>query len=139
MGHFDLTNVVDVRRTLEGEIASRAATYAASEEIALLQDILLEGERSVLNQAEFLSTDLAFHALLASAARNQLMKLLLVPIGELLFDGRHEGWTIPGRASLGISSHRRILDCVRDGDAKGAQQAMIDHINLTRFSADSHR
>jgi len=134
MGQLDLAKVVEIRRVLEVEIASLAADRATPDHTSLMEDILQEAERGIDDEDQFMSSDIAFHALLAKAADNGLFSVILGSISEVLVECRREGWRIPGAANRGLAQHRRIIDCVRAADSVGARRAMNEHMDEALYS-----
>ncbi|CAN5748821.1 transcriptional regulator NanR [soil metagenome] len=129
MGQLDLSDVIEIRRLLEAESSSLAADRATSEDTALLEDILQEAERGIDDENQFISSDIAFHALLAKATHNGLLPVILGSISEALVEFRREGSASPGAARSGLAQHWRIIDCVRIADSAGARLAMNEHMD----------
>ena len=134
MGQLGLTEVIEIRRVLEVEIASLAADRATPDHTALLEDILQEAERGIDDEDQFMRSDIAFHAVLAKATHNELFSVLLGSISEMLFEVRRVGWKTPGTARRGLAHHRRIIDCVRAADSAGARRAMNEHMDEALYS-----
>ena len=116
-----------VRLPLETAIAAAAAAGRTDEHLERLertQKVLGSPRRSL---EAHVKVDLEFHAVLAEATGNPLFQVVLAPIQELLIETR---WRTLGRygADLAYRHHARILEAVRAGDARAAEQAMRDHL-----------
>lgn len=79
----------------------------------------------------YVDADVAFHALLARAARNDVLLTMLEPTVELLRAGRRFSAARPGNARRALGEHERILERVEDGDADGARAEMRAHLANT--------
>jgi DNA-binding FadR family transcriptional regulator len=79
--------------------------------------------------------DIGFHASLAAGAGNQLLRFLIEAMEEPLRASRMR--SLRGHLARGgtvedvIEQHERILERVRERDAKGAATAMLAHLEQT--------
>ena len=118
----------EARRLLEPAIAGLAARRSTDEEIHEMERILEEQAREVATGRTGLSQDAAFHAAIASSARNRAITRIVHALIDLLTQSREEALQVPGRAARSHQDHRRILEAIRQRDATSAQQAMLDHL-----------
>ncbi|MFD8824821.1 FadR/GntR family transcriptional regulator [Streptomyces sp. NPDC059605] len=87
------------------------------------------------------AADIAFHAALARASRNDMFSLTLDALEPLLQRLRRRvwsGWVSSGGdlASI-VEAHAVILERVRAGDADGAGKAMSDHLAQARHGLEN--
>jgi GntR family transcriptional repressor for pyruvate dehydrogenase complex len=81
-------NLTEVRWTLEVEIASLAAERAEPNDIADLEAALSGIKTNAHDVDQFISYDLAFHSALAAAAHNEVYRVFMMLIVELLSEFR---------------------------------------------------
>lgn len=140
-GLFDL---VEVRLSLEVQSATLAAKRANRAGIVAIESAL-QGMRDSVGdspdladqsaEAKFHAFDFGFHEAVALASGNRvlgyLFEAMAVPLSEGFFISQR------GHADRGhtpqdtIAAHQRILDCIREGNGKGAAEAMRVHLRDT--------
>jgi GntR family transcriptional repressor for pyruvate dehydrogenase complex len=120
--------VLEVRRLLEVEIAGLAAERRTNADIAKLAAILAAHEQMNSDLARFAELDLDFHMAIASATQNELFVVLLNSLRGILLSIRLLGYSTPGNPDRALRYHRAILEQVRDGNIKGARDAMQSHL-----------
>lgn len=76
----------------------------------------------------WLKNDIAFHAGLAEAIKNELVALLLDSITDIMVTVRRLGFGVPNAALRAAKYPRAILKQVQQGNAEGAREAMRDHL-----------
>ena len=140
-GIFD---IIEVRQALEIQSATLAARRSnragiaaiehaldgmrrAAEEMARTQDAEKEAA-----EREFHTHDVEFHEALALASGNRMITYLIeamaVPLRDA-FSLSMRGHEMRGRTpEQTIAAHERILAFVREGDSRGASQAMRAHL-----------
>lgn len=133
--------LLEVRRTLEVEVAGFAAERANEKDYETLQATIEAMEKSTHDPVEYARHDLAFHAALAVATHNEIYSILLEPIADLSMDFRvmtiqsRPEDAIPG----GLAHHKNILEKVRNGDVHGAREAMRDHLRQAQAVFEAAR
>jgi GntR family transcriptional regulator, transcriptional repressor for pyruvate dehydrogenase complex len=128
LGDNHLPELVEVDGYLEPAIARLAARRRTPEDITELQT-LLDAVEEPGDELAMVRTVVEFHVRLATAARNEVLKNLVVNMQGLL-----EAWT--GRVVSdgngqypGQAEHRAVLRAVKRGDADAAYEAMRVHIS----------
>ncbi|MBU1174117.1 MAG: FadR family transcriptional regulator [Alphaproteobacteria bacterium] len=143
-GVFDL---IEVRQALEIQSATYAARRANRASLNAIEHALAgmrtaaarmdgaEGrERKEAEQA-FHKCDIDFHEAIALASGNRMITYLIEAMAVPLEDSRaltlrgHELRGRPIQATL--EAHQAILNFIRDGDSRGAAQAMRSHLEDT--------
>jgi GntR family transcriptional repressor for pyruvate dehydrogenase complex len=124
----DYEKVHEVRRLLEVEIAGLAAKRRTTEDLEELEEILRESSEIQDDRNCFPECDVAFHAALARATRNELYPLLLDSMADIMILVRKLGFTVPGMPARALKHHRAIFEQVKAGDPRGARQAMREHL-----------
>jgi len=125
---LDHKKVLEVRRTLEIEIAGIAAERRTSSDLDTLEHILEDRSETKSSREEFVEWDVAFHAALARATQNELFSLLLDSVATVMRKVREIGFDVPGTPERAYRFHRRILDQVTAGNSSGARRAMQEHL-----------
>nr|WP_282567935.1 FadR/GntR family transcriptional regulator [Devosia oryzisoli] len=140
-GLFDL---VEVRLTLEVQSATLAAKRSSRAGITAIETAI-EGMRGLVEpdgtvasaeaESRFHDFDVGFHEAVAMASGNRVLSFLFEamagPLKEGFFISRR-GNEYRGHTALDtIEAHQRILDCIRDGNARAAAEAMRFHLKDT--------
>jgi GntR family transcriptional repressor for pyruvate dehydrogenase complex len=128
----ELQDLIEVRETIEPRIAALAAQNGTVQDIAKLERAVTEMERYVSDPYEYIVADNTFHNVLAEACHNNLFKLILYSIVDLLQENRRVSLSLPGAAERANTHHRRILEAVAAKDPQAASAAMIDHMRQIR-------
>jgi GntR family transcriptional regulator, transcriptional repressor for pyruvate dehydrogenase complex len=130
-----LLDLLEVRRALEVHIAALAAAQADRAAVATMELALAAMREAADDPVALHEADIGFHASLAVGAGNQLLRFLIEAMEEPLRASRMR--SLRGHLARGgtvqdvIEQHARILDRVRDHDAKGAAVAMEAHLEQT--------
>lgn len=125
---FSYEKVSEVRQLLEVEIAGLAAERHTAGDLRALETILQEASPGDADRAHFAARDVAFHAALARATRNEMFPLLLDSLADVLLQVREQGFDVPGTPERALTYHRAILDAIRQADPAGARRAMREHL-----------
>ncbi|MGH7867251.1 MAG: FCD domain-containing protein, partial [Candidatus Dormibacteraceae bacterium] len=80
------------------------------------------------HRQEFLGLDLQFHLSIAEYSQNKVLAQLLRTIRGLLQEVIEKSAKIPGSLELALEQHRKILDPLRERNARRARAAMRDHL-----------
>jgi DNA-binding FadR family transcriptional regulator len=123
------TKLVEVRRTLETEIAALAAARRSKADLKLLEETVTTMMDNRENQLICNQADLSFHLGLAQASHNELYGILLAPIRDLLFQAMERVFEVKNATNEAIDHHQRILACVKAGDTVKARQEMHAHLD----------
>lgn len=123
------TKLVEVRRTLETEIAALAATRRRKADLQYLEETVATMESNRDSQALCNQADLNFHLGLAQASHNELYGILLAPIRDLLYQAMERVFDVKNATNEAIAHHQRILACVKAGDGARARQEMNAHLD----------
>ena len=124
-----LLDLVEARRSLEVEIAGLAAQRATSEDYQLLETYLDEMAAAIDNPEAYVEADICFHEALATAAKNEILHLLLSSIRGALrrnitILARHHRLAV----ETAMQYHYRIAKAVHQQDVEEARLAMREHI-----------
>jgi GntR family transcriptional regulator, transcriptional repressor for pyruvate dehydrogenase complex len=130
VGHpqLDPRKIFEVRRALEVEVAGIAAKRRTLEDLARLEATLNQMSNVRRKAEAFAEHDVNFHSLLAQATHNELFVLMNESIHDILYKVRQLGGMVPGSREKAINYHEAIFKKVRSSDARGARQAMLEHL-----------
>jgi DNA-binding FadR family transcriptional regulator len=120
----DMEEVAELRVLTECGIVDLIISHASDDDLALLQRayeaMAAQMQHGVTDQAELLSTDLAFHRVMGQITRNKLVGAVYGFVMELFAPTMKPGH--------GLESHRRILEAVKGRDLAGAIAAVREHV-----------
>lgn len=136
----DIHEVFQIRATLEGMVASIAATRATPEQIAELEGICdaMEAafaDRSIerterLNQAS--AGNVRFHKVLLDATESERLGVLLSYLSNTPFTFRTYRWFSDAEVLRSMAHHRDIVGALRVRDADWAASSLRAHVMASR-------
>jgi DNA-binding FadR family transcriptional regulator len=129
---ISIENLHQVRSILEVEIAGLAALQATEEDIAELRRIMAEMDLAKDVPELFAAGDADFHQGLAKTTHNPLLIVLLDSIRDLMQEIRLAVHSHPDLVGRVGPDHHKILERVIAKDARGARQAMQEHLEHAR-------
>jgi DNA-binding GntR family transcriptional regulator len=131
--------VLEARGALEGVAAARAARGATAAEIDEMTAIFEQMSEAAAAEdlPRYSQLNGRFHAALLAAARNPELKRLLESLHFPLIRYQFRTILAPGRKLTSLDEHRRILGCVAQRDAEGAERAARAHVASVRTTLES--
>ena len=138
-GATDLQQLFEVRRMLEGEIASLAAERRTDEHLAQLSAAIDAMERGLGAEATYIAADIDFHLTLAAATGNHLVVQLMDAIRDQMRAAFGTVFHVPGSPAKSVSDHRGILEAVAGRHASLARKRMNQHIGRVHAGYESRR
>lgn len=127
-GETDPSKIMEVRRTMEVQVAGIAAERRTAADLEKLAGILETHAKLEEDRVQFIALDMAFHGALARATQNELFSLLHDSVAAVLRKVREVGYEVPGTIQRALTHHRAIFKQVEKGSAEGARKAMAEHI-----------
>jgi GntR family transcriptional regulator, transcriptional repressor for pyruvate dehydrogenase complex len=134
----DMLLGVEFRIAIEGDAAALAAHRRTDVELAEINEIIKRQERSSnAPLSEVHDADIAFHTLIADAARNRLFSEAI----RELYGSVMNSWLLWRRISDDqynriwrsvLKEHRAVYEAIRIGNADAARMAMRDHLTRGR-------
>jgi len=118
----------EVRRTIEVDIAAKAALRASSEDVATLRSIY-EEMCATNDVARYIELDVAFHLALGRATHNELYSLLLGTITRLLTDVIRVALNTALASEQAMVRHRQVIEAIEARDPALARAAMLTHVD----------
>jgi GntR family transcriptional repressor for pyruvate dehydrogenase complex len=127
LGISSMTDLVEVRRALEGEIACLAAERATGEDIRDLEKTFQQ-IISAETIEDKIGADFRFHRRLALCTRNNIFVLLVDTMCKLMKQSQMNSYIEVGLKRR-IDPHDPVLGAVRNHDGASARKAMSDHLS----------
>jgi GntR family transcriptional repressor for pyruvate dehydrogenase complex len=129
-----VAHVIEVRRTLEGEMAAFAAQRATRAQVAALRRGLAAIDAAVAAGGDGVAEDLGFHRLIAEATGNPQFSLLLGFLEQYLRQNMRITRANEARRSDFMdqvrTEHRAIVEAIAQRDAPGARRAATRHLQF---------
>lgn len=139
----DVLDMYLIRAKLEGLCAALAAENASKEQIEKMEEAVylsdFHAERG--NYQQVCEQDGKFHELLYEASKSRILEHTLSNFHQYLKRVRMASVKFRMRVRPSNSEHRKILEAIREGDGKRAEEAAYTHIqntmeNLKNFDLD---
>ena len=126
----DVVEIFEIRRAIESAAVEKVARMSPSPDMSRMDKTLLDQRRAAgkNNVQSFLAADRAFHVLFSELTTNRRMKEIMENIRNLIHLMSIQALRVPGRAEIVLEEHRRIIQAVKEGDAKRARTAMLNHL-----------
>ena len=87
-------------------------------------------EREIQAGGRGVDGDEQFHAAVTAAGHSRLLAKLMAEISDLIRETRIESLAQPDRPVNSLSTHRKIAEAIRAGDAEKAAAIMRAHIEM---------
>lgn len=127
-----LEHLKSARIFFERGMAREAAQKASAEDIAALHAIL-DRQRASLGDAEaFIAADMAFHTRIAEISGNPIFAAVSESMLAWLQEYHTDMLIWTGKERFTLAEHEEIVDRLAAGDADGAEQAMLKHLERSR-------
>ncbi|MFI6090436.1 FadR/GntR family transcriptional regulator [Streptomyces sp. NPDC051218] len=124
--------IVEVRRAMEGEAASLAATRSTPDDVTRMRRSLAAIDEAVAAGGDGVEEDLAFHQSIAESTGNPVMVSTVRYLGEVMRGGIRVTRANEARRDDFIEAvrveHHAILAAIESGDAGAARSAVRRHM-----------
>ncbi|UOQ92458.1 FadR family transcriptional regulator [Halobacillus shinanisalinarum] len=128
----DMVELMELRQAVEVDIAYYAALRREQQDIEQLDRAFHQLEKAVSKKSLAAEEDLAFHMLIAKAARNRVIAQVMNMVSDQVLvgleDSRAQSLAVPGKSQEILEEHRNIYKAVRDGSPHLAGKAMREHL-----------
>lgn len=131
-----LRQLIETRRVIEPELARLAAERAKPEHLRAMRRTQQQLEKAV-DTAEAIDADVEFHRLIAAAAGNEILELVLKSLGELGRESRRATIAVTG-SKLVHEHHGAILKQIELRKPQGAFDAMARHLAAADRDLNDH-
>lgn len=135
-----LSQIIEVRRLFEPEIAGLAAKNRSEENLAELKENLVAHERCNPDDTQQeADLDNKFHLIITKSTSNPIMQISMEPIYTLLPRMRNYIYgNIDGEKETTLWVHRQIVDAIIRQDTAAASRLMREHLERTREIYDRY-
>lgn len=136
----DMKDIYEIRYSLEGLCARRAADIASPEQLEALEEILYLTEYHIKKGHDKQIVELGgkFHEILYEAGASRMLMRILQNYYLYLEQVRRVLFAIPGNIGQAIQEHRQILEAVKERDKDKAEHAVNLHISNTIKQIESY-
>jgi GntR family transcriptional regulator, transcriptional repressor for pyruvate dehydrogenase complex len=123
---FLASELLQLRRLLEPEIARLAATKCTATDASILRDLLDEQHLRTAKGETLAAQDLAFHHEIARIADNNLIRKILTMLHSLLKDLRYQA--LLSDEAKTVRQHQKIAEAIIKRDPEKAKSEMAKHL-----------
>lgn len=123
-------DMVTLRLILEPEMASMAAQFATRKDIQDIKYYCEEVEQLIEQGEDYHKADAGFHIAIAKASGNGVIHKITQVIHSSIKKNIFMTDNILCKDT--VIFHRRITNCIENGDINGARYAMINHLDAQR-------
>ncbi|HVC40237.1 MAG TPA: FadR/GntR family transcriptional regulator [Candidatus Dormibacteraeota bacterium] len=124
----EVSDLFEVRRTLEIETAGLAARRRSASHLEALSERLDEMAQALGEPSRYNSADIGFHTDLAAATGNRLTVQLMDGIRDAMSRAFAVAFRLPGNPALSLAEHRGIAAAVSASDPELARERMRAHL-----------
>lgn len=138
-GHIGLEEMVEYRLMSESATVAWAVERREEADLAAMAAHLKTAEALLEDEQAFLDMDMAFHELVATAAKNHVSIMMNQTLSQINLDltlNRIRALDAAGRSRVVrhiFAQHTAIYEAIRDQDPAAAQKAVTDHILGFRY------
>ena len=128
----EVDKIVEVREALEVKTARLAAERATPEElekIGVFRQLLEIEGRDIERETDL---DLEFHRAIADASHNELLSRLMLSLQNILRQYIALSNQMTDMLETTVAEHRAIYDAIAARDADAAEQAMAEHLAISK-------
>jgi len=120
--------ILELRSLLEPQIAALAARRINADELAALEDVVLQQRRAVAGGRDQVGLDELFHRLIARATCNTVLFEVYEALHEVLAESRVRELQSPERNRRSLDHHAGIVEALREHSPAIAAERMRIHM-----------
>lgn len=127
-----ISEIWDVRRTMEVRTAELAALNRTDEEAALILSLAEAMAEAGDDMAKVTASDTALHQAIATASHNPLFLQIIRSFAPMMHDAVPAAWrtrTTEGERADVLTRHRALAKAIADRDPQAARQVMTSHFD----------
>jgi GntR family transcriptional repressor for pyruvate dehydrogenase complex len=133
---YDMHQLFEARRILEGHIASLAAERTTERHLQQMAEELEEMEASIDQPQEYLIHDVRFHRIVAQAAGNSILASIMESLTGALYEARRSETEQVADLAVTTKFHREIYRAIRSGNSRTSRAAMEKHLTTAEAEDD---
>lgn len=124
-----LDDLFALRRVIEVESATRAATSIDQDELDELGAIHRDFEEALASGSPVFQLDIDLHRSIALASNRPIFLRVLDSLSDVMASTRLEASKAAGASSMAFEQHGAVLDAIRANDPDAAGARMAEHID----------
>ena len=126
----DMVDILEVRQDMEGLAAHMAAYRMTPKQMKQLEAISIGYNKAVEdgNMMDMIKYDTEFHNLIVESCNNNILKMMIDQLQELLLRFRYVYYDNIKRVEKMPSEHTMIMEAIKDGRSDAARAAAEMHI-----------
>ena len=126
----DMVDILEVRQDMEGLAAHMAAYRMTPKQMKQLEAISIGYNKAVedSNMMDMIKYDTEFHNLIVESCNNNILKMMIDQLQELLLRFRYVYYDNIKRVEKMPSEHTMIMEAIKDGRSDAARAAAEMHI-----------
>jgi GntR family transcriptional repressor for pyruvate dehydrogenase complex len=125
---YEMSQLFEARRVLEGHLAALAADRISERHLAQMAEELEEMDATVGMPQDYLIHDVRFHRIIAQAAGNSILAAIMESLTGALYAARRANAEQTADLALTTALHRGVYRAIRSGNARAARAAMERHL-----------
>jgi DNA-binding GntR family transcriptional regulator len=132
----DITDVFEIRASLEALAAGLAAERISPEELEKLERLLVQEAESSNNDDldAIIKFDTEIHEVIYTASRNHKLVNIINNLREQIQRYRSTSLTYPGRMKIALDEHKKIVEAISARDVNNARKLAQKHIESAENS-----
>lgn len=127
----NVSDLFDLRRTLEVGVAQRAAKVIQPDTIMQLERQVWLMQNPDASENDFQKNDITFHQLLAQTAGNSIVIELLNAIRNVIAEKQSSTCSFKPMQDAVVESHKQLIVALKAHDASRAAQCMDEHMKIS--------
>lgn len=131
LGRTDILEIYEIREVIDSVASRRVAQLSSRDEIVTTLEQLLEKQRTAVESGDisaYRDLDLTFHKTIwQSSGNHRLLSLAENLLGQVRI-GNNVSSRVPGRVQTSLVEHSAIIEALRVGSAKDAEETTRRHV-----------
>ncbi|NTU48048.1 MAG: FadR family transcriptional regulator, partial [Syntrophobacteraceae bacterium] len=113
----------------EPQVAALAAKRITGGELDRLKVIVCDQQRKMLAGKEDSRLDIAFHAAVADASKNGIVRQVMKTVDAIINESRSAHLQSDARRRASVEGHLKLIDALETRDSEMACKAMKEHLS----------
>jgi DNA-binding FadR family transcriptional regulator len=126
--NVEVPEFFEARKTIEVELARKAAIHATKEDIDMMRQCLDKAENNINNPDVFLYSEKHFHECIFTASRSRILAAMINSLTTLLIGSRQESIKTFTDLRESFNQHFAIFRAIEKGEPESAGRAMLAHL-----------
>lgn len=126
--NVEIPELFEARKTIEVELARKAAIHVTEEDIDIMKQCLDKAEENINNPDIFLYSEKNFHECIFTASRNRILSAMINSLNTLLIGSRQESIKTFVDLRDSYNQHLAIFKAIEKRNPENAGQAMLAHL-----------